>query len=102
MAKAELAVPSVRGVFLSHHYLDHVADLQPRMLSHWLFSNNAAPLSVHGTLCTQALVDGPLATSREIERPSFPVGGKPKLPITQAAIAIDIAPGHDAVAVYKN
>ncbi|MTH79991.1 MBL fold metallo-hydrolase [Paracoccus aestuariivivens] len=102
MAKAGLAVPSLRAVFLSHHHLDHVADLQPLMISHWLFDNEGKPLPVYGAKGTVDLVEKLLAASTEIERASFPVGGKPKPSMTRAAVASDIIPSETAIPVYED
>lgn len=102
MARLGLTVPSVKAVFLTHHHLDHVADLHPLLVSHWLFDNTATPLPVHGALGTEDLVGGLLKGSQEIQRASFPVGGKPKPALTEAAAAKDIPHSDSAVEVYED
>lgn len=57
MATLGIDAARVRGVFLSHHHPDHVADLGIVMLTHWL-TPGTRTLAVHGPTGTSHLVTG--------------------------------------------
>ena len=55
LAKANVAEISLRAVFLSHHHLDHNADLGPLIVTHWMFGSGNlgvfGPAGVNGMPC---------------------------------------------------
>jgi len=54
---AGLRVDQLHGVFLTHHHLDHNADLGVVLLSHWTFGN-AVPIPLIGPPGTAVLANG--------------------------------------------
>jgi ribonuclease BN (tRNA processing enzyme) len=90
LAAAGLAMSSVRAVFITHHHLDHTADLPSLLGLRWM-TTVSTPLLLHGPAGLEQIVEGfrvaaqpaidadftrsagPLAavTVREIERPGL-------------------------------
>lgn len=88
MARANLPERNVRGVFLSHHHLDHNADLGPVMMTHWLFGRDVLP--VYGPAGTQKLVNGIAVANEATELASFPTAGPGKPPVSDTVSARDL------------
>jgi ribonuclease BN (tRNA processing enzyme) len=87
LAAARLAESDVRAVFLSHHHLDHVAGLQPLILSRWLLYSALKPLQILGPRGTQELVNGLIAASAPIERAPVTVEG-PQVPSVASSVDV--------------
>lgn len=83
MDAAGLSIRNVRAVFLSHHHLDHNADVGPVVMSWWLFGTGE-PLRVFGPAGTTRLVQGIVAANAPTVDASFPTSGpaKPALAVT--------------------
>ncbi len=88
MALAGIPEPSVRAVFLSHHHLDHVADLGPVLWTHWTFGQGV--LTVVGPQGTQELVDGLVAAAPPIELAGYPTAGPAKPPLGEMVRVVEI------------
>lgn len=89
LARAGLAERNVRGVFLSHHHLDHNADLGPVIMTHWLFGRGALP--VYGPDGTKQIVAGLSAANEATMLASFPTAGPVKPPVADTVFAVDLA-----------
>ena len=76
MARAGLAESRIRAIILSHHHLDHVADLGPLLITRWTFGGG--PLKVIGPAGTRALVDGLIAAAAPVTLAGYPTGGPAK------------------------
>lgn len=89
MARAGIPETSVRVVFLSHHHLDHVADLGPLLWTHWTFGRGV--LAVVGPVGTQELVDGLVAAASPIMLAGYPTAGPAKPPLAEMVRVIEVA-----------
>lgn len=88
MALAGIPEPSVRAVFLSHHHLDHVADLGPILWTHWTFGQGV--LTIVGPMGTQELVDGLVAAAPPIMLAGYPTAGPAKPALADMVRIIEI------------
>lgn len=79
MALAGLSEGDIRGVFISHHHLDHNADLGPLMVTHRTFFRGVLP--VIGPVGTRQLVDGLAAANAPTILAAFPTAGPDKAPL---------------------
>lgn len=101
LARAGLPERNVRGVFLSHHHLDHNADLGPVMMTHWLFGRDVLP--VYGPAGTRKLVSGIAAANEATELASFPTAGPGKPPVSDTVSAQDLPDDISApMEVYRD
>ncbi|MDX1744520.1 MAG: MBL fold metallo-hydrolase [Halobacteriales archaeon] len=84
LARTEVGYEDVPVVLLTHHHIDHIADLVPLLKARWLAG--ADPLTVVGPPGTQSLVEDLLTVHdylaekvaydvREVEAGTFSVGG---------------------------
>lgn len=88
MALARIAERDVKVIFLSHHHLDHVADLGPLLWTRWTFGGG--PLIVVGPQGTKALVEGLIAASAPITLAGYPVAGPAKPALADLVTVIEI------------
>lgn len=88
MARADLAERNLRGVFLSHHHLDHNADLGPIMMTHWLFGRDTLP--IYGPAGTRRLAQGIAEANEATALASFPTAGPGKPPIGDTVQPVDL------------
>ncbi|MBX3592856.1 MBL fold metallo-hydrolase [Sphingomonas sp.] len=101
MAKAGLAERNVKAVFLSHHHLDHNADLGPIIVTHWLFGRGVLP--VYGPDGTKTLVQGLVAANAPTVLASFPTIGPAKPALGDTVSATDLARDMtDPVPIYQD
>ena len=56
LARAGIAMGTLRHVFVTHHHFDHIGDLYDVMLSSW-FEGRREPLTIHGPPDTRRLVN---------------------------------------------
>lgn len=99
---AHLAVRQLRGVFISHHHVDHNADLGLVMVQNWLFGGQK-PLPVLGPTGTVAMVEGLAAANAATELASFAVAGAPNPPLRSAVTAKDLPASLDTpTMVYED
>ncbi|OYY91634.1 MAG: hypothetical protein B7Y45_01200 [Sphingomonas sp. 28-66-16] len=94
MLAADLALPTVRAVFVSHHHIDHNAALGPLLVSRWLF-NGYVPLPVIGPPGTVAMVAGIATAFRATELAPIAIGGPPKPALADTIAATDMAKTMD-------
>src|SRR3546814_168731 len=66
MAAKRLNLGAVRALFLTHHHIDHIADVPVLMIDRWLLSS-AAPLEVYGPPGSARLVSGTLRAFHPVE-----------------------------------
>jgi ribonuclease BN (tRNA processing enzyme) len=103
MAGAGLSLANVRAIFISHHHIDHDADLGQLMASRWMF-NHLAPLPVVGPPGTVEQVRDLAAAAKVVEMaPIGAAGPRGKPSIVSTVAARDLAAEMDAPAeVYKD
>lgn len=89
MAAAKLPVKNVRAIFLSHHHVDHNADVGPLMLSTWLFGAGT-PVPVFGPDGTEHLVSGLAAANEATVLAFFPVAGPAQRPLSSVFNPTDL------------
>jgi ribonuclease BN (tRNA processing enzyme) len=89
---AGLAVRNLRGVFLTHHHVDHNADLGLVILQAWSFAAHK-PVPVLGPPGTVHLVRGLVEANAPTALAGFAVTGAPNLPLGRAVRARDLAAG---------
>jgi ribonuclease BN (tRNA processing enzyme) len=92
MAAAMLPVRNVRAIFLSHHHVDHNADVGPLMMSTWLFGAEK-PVPVFGPDGTEHLVNGLAAANEPTVLAFFPVAGPAQRPLPSVFSPTDL-PSH--------
>src|SRR3546814_20836550 len=78
-----------RSLFLTHHHIDHVADVPVLMIDRWLLAN-APPLEIYGPPGSAQLVAGTLAAFRPVELAPVTVGGPVKPPLAGSAVGHDL------------
>ena len=93
--KAGMILPQVRGIFISHHHIDHNADLGPIMANRWAQSF-FAPLPVFGPPGTVEMVDHLAKAYRSIELAPISVGGPPAPAMRETIVAEDLPAETDA------
>ena len=86
---AGLKVRNLRGVFLTHHHVDHNADLGLVILQNWTFGTRR-PLPVLGPPGTTALVDGLVKANAATELAAFAVTGAPNPLLVSTVKANDL------------
>lgn len=103
MAGAHLALGDVRAVFISHHHIDHDADLGQVMASRWMF-NHYQPLPIIGPPGTVDQVRDLAAAEKVVElAPIGSSGPRGKPPILATVMPKDLAADMDApTEVYKD
>lgn len=88
MAIAKIPEGSVKAIFLSHHHLDHNADLGPLMVSHWTFGFGKWP--VIGPVGTRHLVNGLASANDPTILAGYPSGGPAKPALSELFEAADL------------
>lgn len=102
MVGAHLPMAKVRAIFISHHHIDHDADLGQVMASRWMF-NQYTPMPVIGPPGTEAMVDHLSEAMRAVELAPIGAGDKGKKPIRQTVAPKDIALDMDTpTEIYKD
>lgn len=103
LAAAGLGVRDIRAVFLSHHHMDHNADVGPVIISTWLFGSGEPALPVIGPPGTKALVDGIVAANAATVLASFPVDRPAKRALADSVAATDLPREPDgSVLAYED
>ncbi|MFW7348860.1 MAG: MBL fold metallo-hydrolase [Pigmentiphaga sp.] len=102
MVAAGLSMHKVKAVFVSHHHIDHNADLGQILASRWMF-NSYQPLPVIGPPGTARMVADLVAAARTVEL--APIGGGPggKPPLASTVKAADLDAEMDEPAeIYRD
>lgn len=89
MAAAKLPVRSVRAIFISHHHVDHNADVGPLMIATWMLGNGK-PVAMFGPEGTAHLVQGLAAANEPTELAFFPIAGRQGPALSSAFRATDL------------
>jgi len=89
MAAKRLNVGAVKALFLTHHHIDHIADVPALMIDRWLLANTA-PLEIYGPPGSARLVSGTLKAFHPVELAPVTIGGPAKPPLSRAASAHDL------------
>lgn len=89
LARAGVAERNLRAAFLSHHHLDHNADLGPVMLTHWMFGTGR--LRIIGPAGTGELARGISTGNAPTVLASYPTIG-PARPTIADTIAVTDLP----------
>lgn len=87
MLGAKLAMRAVKAIFISHHHIDHDADLGQLIASRWMF-NSYAPLPIVGPPGTVKMVADLVAADKPVELAPIGASG----PAGKPAIASTVAP----------
>jgi ribonuclease BN (tRNA processing enzyme) len=100
---AKLGLGQVRAIFISHHHIDHDADLGQLIASRWMF-NHLAPIPVVGPPGTSDQVRALVAADKVEElAPIGSAGPHGKPPIASTVAARDLAPTMDEpTEVYRD
>lgn len=100
LAQAGIDHRAVDTVLLTHHHLDHVADLPTLLKARWLTDESS--LTVHGASGTRELSAHLFALDRLDERTSINVHewSLEEFPATIAGYPIDAAPAEHSAASY--
>jgi len=88
MARAGLEEQAIRAIFLSHHHLDHVADLGPLLWTRWTFGGG--PLTVVGPVGTRTLVENLIRAGEPIMLAGYPAGGPPKPDLSELVRIVEL------------
>lgn len=91
MALAGLSEGAVKAVFLSHHHLDHNADLGPVIMTRWTFF--PSPLPIIGPQGTTALATGLAQANAATELAGFPTAGPAKPSAASLIRPVDLPAG---------
>lgn len=89
LAGAKIPLQSVRGIFISHHHIDHNGGLAPLVVTRWLL-NSHAPLPVFGPPGTADMVSAVAQAYRATELAPIAIGGAPMPPIRTTLAARDL------------
>ena len=101
LALSGLAERAVQAVFLSHHHLDHNADLGPILVTRWTF--NPQPLPVIGPEGTRHLVEHLAIANEPTMLAGFPTGGPAKTPLLDLVRPMDLPVGlHEPQLVFED
>jgi ribonuclease BN (tRNA processing enzyme) len=101
MALAALPETQIRAIFLSHHHLDHNADLGPLLVTHWTFGKGVLP--VYGPAGTKLLVSGLASANAPTELAAFPTGGPARPALSKVVFGSDMSPTrHRKSVVYSD
>lgn len=82
MRAAGLSLDRVRAVFISHHHLDHNADLGPLLMNRWLQGHHDA-ITVIGPPGTARMTKAMAAAFQPTVNAPIMIGGPAKPPVTQ-------------------
>lgn len=100
LARAGIPERNIKAVFLSHHHLDHNADLGPLIVTHWLFGQGR--LAVIGPSGTRTLALGLAAANAPTALASFPTMGPAKPAMEETIVAADLPDLTEAKVVYED
>lgn len=101
LARAGVPERNLRAIFVSHHHLDHNADIGPLMVTHWLFGQGT--LRIFGPDGTTQLVDALALANQPTMLASFPTAGAARPPLSQTSIGLEVAANEEApVLVYQD
>lgn len=102
MVGANVPMARVRAVFISHHHIDHDADLGQVMASRWMF-NQYKPMPVIGPPGTEAMVDHLSEAMRAVELAPIGAGPGGKKRIRETVAPKDLALDMDIpTEIYKD
>jgi len=103
LARAGLSIDKVRGVFISHHHIDHTAELGPIIVSRWLHGPDGAPLPIYGPPGTAVLVNGLINAFAPTVNASFTVLDRKPLPKLESTVAAhDISTLRDPDLIFED
>lgn len=89
MAAAKLPVRNVRGILLSHHHVDHNADVGPVMSACWMFGSRKT-VPIFGPSGTRHLVEGLSHANEPTTLAAFPVAGPAPRPLSSTFQPTDL------------
>jgi ribonuclease BN (tRNA processing enzyme) len=92
LAKADVPLPQVKAVLLSHLHFDHTAGLFGILSLRWQ-TNITSPLTIYGPPGTRTLVDGILAAMGPAVRAGYAYPGEFKAPFEPGVTVVEIRDG---------
>ncbi len=102
MAKAKLNLGNVKAIFISHHHIDHNADIGVVLIERWQW-NMYKPIPVIGACGTVSLIRNVLKGYHVTELAPITEGGPPSPSIASTVAARDIpADTSKPVVVYQD
>lgn len=88
LALAGIPESGLKAIFISHHHIDHNADLGPLIVSHWTFGSGVLP--VIGPEGTVHLVNGLADANAPTVLAGFPTAGRSKPPLAETVKPTDL------------
>jgi len=91
LVRSGLRLADVRGIFISHHHIDHVAELGQLLVSRWLGNPDNSSLPVLGPDGVSVLVNGLVAAYAPTVQASYTILDRAPLPtFAHTVLARDI------------
>lgn len=103
MVKADISMADVEAIFISHHHIDHNADLGQLISSRWLF-NHSSPLPIIGPRGTADMVNHLVQAFHATEMaPIGKASGDHRVMLADTVSASDLPPEMDTpTEVYRD
>jgi ribonuclease BN (tRNA processing enzyme) len=99
---ADLSLSAIRAVFISHHHVDHNADLAPFLLTRWVLQQPTRT-PVWGPAGTRHMVEAVLDAYAIVELAPVALGGPEPPKLSETAVGYDVPPSETApIKIYED